>query len=212
VSSLVACGKLDEYKAAVLHLANTSFTLDEDRSRFFAKLKDILMKQSQLIGIPLVITAVSHIAKVQKELGMAVPSVEEQQKSSHYANMQATANLDVRGEAHMRLLYRSNLDPIMATWGAHEVDFTWLEKRIIYGMFLSDHNILNIIETEVLLVASIMCQGLNAATMWHIRGLRRLDVSVEDAEKVCDIIKMVAKFSGKDTSGWLMAKDVDTSG
>jgi hypothetical protein len=212
VSSLITCGRLAESYAVVLHLANTFYTSSENRTSLFIRLKDMLMKQSQLIGIPLTISALAQIVKVEAELGIPIPSREEQEENSRYKNMEATAELEARGENTMRTLYRSNLDQIMSTWNAHQVDFEWLEKRIIYGLFLSDHEILDPVETEILVLASIMCQGLESPTMWHIRGLRRLGISVEDTEKVCDIVKMGARFSGKETSGWLMAKDVDISG
>lgn len=196
----------------MLHIARHSCKTNEERSKLFTRLTDMLMKQSQLVGIPVIIMALSEMVKVETELGMPIPPREEQEKTSHYCRLEATRELDARGENHMNTLYQSNLEEIMSTWNAHRIDFEWLEKRIIYGLFLSDHEILNMEETSIVNISSIMCQGFMPPTMWHIRGLRRLNHTVEDVEKVCNLIKMVAQFSGKDTSDWLMAKDVDISG
>jgi hypothetical protein len=169
----------------------------------------MLMKEWTLVGIPLVITSVSALSSVESELGIPTISLEEQKSASHYEPLDISAPVETRGYAAMQRLYRHNLDPIMSTWGAHEADFQWLEKRVIYGLFLSDHSILDALETQVVLLSGIMCQGLNAPTMWHVRGLRRLDVGVEDAETVCSAVRRVAAWAGRETGDWVRAADVE---
>jgi len=189
----------------------TTHTTPEARDKLSKRIKDLLMKQWTIVGIPLVITTVSLLAKVEKDMDMPVPDLATQDANSHYRRLDSLAAVETRGLDDMIDLYRSNLEPIMATWGAHEADFRWLEKRVIYGLFLSDHDFLDKIERSIITISSMMPQGLHGATMWHIRGLRRLGVSVDDAERVCDIVKYLAVWCGRDATGWIRACEVDMS-
>lgn len=58
----------------------------------------------------------------------------------------------------------------------------WTSKQITYGLYLSDHSILNDIETEITVLSGIMIQNLPRETAWHLRGTRRIGVSSEDTE------------------------------
>ena len=115
-----------------------------------------------------------------------------------------------RGRALLLHLYRSNLEPILETWGNHRADFHWLEERVVYGMFLSDARVISQVENEVMVIAGIMCQDLPGPTMWHIRGLRRLGVDVESAEAILECVRIVARWAERDTTGraWMRAADV----
>ena len=72
------------------------------------------------------------------------------------------------GTAFLQTLYAHNLTPIFTTWGSHRADFEYLETSIIYGLYLSDHEILSAIEAEVVILTSIMCQGLRSPTIWYV--------------------------------------------
>lgn len=114
-----------------------------------------------------------------------------------------------RGTAFLQQLYRQNLEPIFSTWGSHRADFEWLEKTVIYGLFLSDHTVLSPVETELVVLSAIMCQGLRGPTVWHLRGLRRLGVSAKDVEGVQRVVELTAVWAGRDTKGWPTVKDVE---
>lgn len=58
----------------------------------------------------------------------------------------------------------------------------WTSKQITYGLYLSDHSILNDVETEITVLSGIMIQNLPRETGWHLRGTRRIGVSLEDTE------------------------------
>jgi hypothetical protein len=58
----------------------------------------------------------------------------------------------------------------------------WASKHITYGLFLSDQRILSDVETEITVLAGIMMQNLPRETAWHLRGTRRIGVSMEDTE------------------------------
>lgn len=114
-----------------------------------------------------------------------------------------------RGATFIQQLYRQNLEPIFSTWGSHRADFEWLENTVIYGLFLSDHTVLSSVETELVILSAIMCQGLRGPTIWHLRGLRRLGVSAEDVEGVQCVVELVAVWVGRDTKGWPTVQDVE---
>lgn len=83
-----------------------------------------------------------------------------------------------------------------------------MEKAVIYGLFLSDHELLSPVETVLVTLSSIMCQGLAAPTIWHLRGLRRLGVTEGDVELVQQGIEAVAKWAGRSVDGWPRVTDV----
>lgn len=83
-----------------------------------------------------------------------------------------------------------------------------MERAVIYGLFLSDHQVLSAVEAELVILASIMTQGLSAPTIWHLRGLRRLGVSAADTESVQQAIEAVATWSGRSVEGWARVTDV----
>jgi hypothetical protein len=60
----------------------------------------------------------------------------------------------------------------------------WTSQHITYGLYLSDQRILSDIETELTVLAGIMMQNLPRETAWHLRGTRRIGVSLEDTETV----------------------------
>jgi hypothetical protein len=62
----------------------------------------------------------------------------------------------------------------MSTWGGHRADFKHMETSILYGQFLSDHKILDAIESETVVLSCILCTGFRGPGMWHLRGLGRL--------------------------------------
>ncbi|KAK8182433.1 hypothetical protein BC567DRAFT_219898 [Phyllosticta citribraziliensis] len=166
------------------------------------QLRDVLLKQWTLIGIPLVVTAVSSLASAEKASGIEFPPG----LSSKYAKTESLAPseaVSARGEKFMRKLYLENLEPIMSTWGSHEADFTWLEKSVIYGLFLSDHEVLNEVETELVIMTSIMVQNLKAPTLWHVRGLRRLGISKKDVEEAVKIVIECARYLGHGQKDWV---------
>ena len=61
----------------------------------------------------------------------------------------------------------------MSTWGRHQADFEYMETAILYGQFLSEHSVLNAIESQMVVLSSMLCTGFRGPGMWHLRGLGR---------------------------------------
>lgn len=120
----------------------------------------------------------------------------------------STNTYAARGNTFLQTLYQQNLVPIFETWGSHRPDFEFLEKNIIYGLYLSDHSVLSAVEAEIVIWTAIMCQGVRAPTIWHLRGLRRLGVAAEDVELLEQAVEEIARWAGKETVGWARVGDV----
>jgi len=184
---------------------------NNENKRLKARLGDVLMKEWTLVGIPAVIAAVNA-------LGMAEILGDNEHKPTSKEELlelpDRRKNVDFnkfileRGTGFLERLYRDDHLPIFESWGTYAQDFGWMERSVIYGLFLSDHEILSAVETELVIVTAIMCQGIPGPTIWHLRGLRRLDVSEDDTEKVQQAIEKVAIWAGKSVEGWVRVKDV----
>ena len=64
------------------------------------------------------------------------------------------------------------------------------------------------VEAEVVILTAIMCQGLKAPTIWHLRGLRRLGIDAVDVEALEKAIETIAEWAGRNTSDWPRVTDV----
>ncbi|KAI9704790.1 MAG: hypothetical protein M1836_006570 [Candelina mexicana] len=182
-------------------LTQKEFQTSEQRKRLSLRLRDVLMKVWTLVGIPKVIEAVVALAKVEAE-GDGVGEGTKQ-------GIQLDEEVEKRGTESITKIYRDNLQPIFNTFGSHAKDFEWLEKSIIYGLFLSDNTVLSDVETQLVTVPAMLCHGLRGPTMWHLRGTRRLGVSEEDVEGVQVAVEMVAKWAGRSVEGWARVRDVE---
>lgn len=73
----------------------------------------------------------------------------------------------------------------------------WITTEVSYGLFLSDHLILDIVESELVIMPAIMCQNLRGPTYWHLRACLRIGMSVEEVEQVQAVIKSAAALVGR---------------
>lgn len=69
-----------------------------------------------------------------------------------------------------------------------------MSQEITYGLFLSDRQVLDDLDTQLVVLPAIMSQNLKTETHWHIRGTRRLGVPMEDVKIIWDCVKLVAGF------------------
>jgi hypothetical protein len=74
----------------------------------------------------------------------------------------------------------------------------WISTNISYGLFLADHTILNIVESELVILPAIMCQNLIKETHWHFRGCLRVGMSHAEVDQLQSIIKDIAETCGKE--------------
>ena len=100
-----------------------------------------------------------------------------------------------RGKAWLDQIYRRNYAAITTVYMAAHRDFRWISEQITYGLYLSDHTILDGLDTELVVLAGIMLQNLPRETGWHLRGTRRIGISSEDVNRIWGCVSLVALTS-----------------
>ncbi|ODH50616.1 hypothetical protein GX48_03298 [Paracoccidioides brasiliensis] len=233
-AGLVASGKPTELGNLYQYILDTEFpnlTAAQER-RLASRFSDLLMKEWTLVGIPTVLMAVSALAKVERYVSAENTGLDEKRlvhsvmlfrvpswnigstEATNLINPLSRKNIDFekditeRGTKLIELLYKQNLQSIFDTWGSYREEFVWLEKSVIYGLFLADQSVLSKEETLLVTLPGIMCQGWPGPAMWHLRGLRRIGLSVEDVEKVQQAVEAVAVWAGKSVEGWPRVTDI----
>jgi hypothetical protein len=73
----------------------------------------------------------------------------------------------------------------------------WISVNVSYGLFLSDHRILTMQETELVVLPAIMTQNLRGPTYWHLRACLRVGMDAEEVEAIHKVIEAVAAHGGK---------------
>ncbi|KAJ6096287.1 hypothetical protein N7486_007033, partial [Penicillium sp. IBT 16267x] len=75
-------------------------------------------------------------------------------------------------------------------------DWGFWVGEIAYGLHLSDRQVLDDVDTQMVVLPAVMGQNLPGETYWHIRGTRRVGVSKEDVQMGCDRERKVSRFCG----------------
>lgn len=179
------------------------FSTPQQRRVLSRRLREQLLKQWILNGIPRTIMAVLALAR------------EESPEDADATFTRKDACMDeanrLRGVQFLKMLYGEDLDKIYQLWGAHAPDFIWLSENIIYGLFIGEEVVLNTVESELITYTAIACQNLGPTARIHLRGLRRCGVSLEDVENITKCAKIVAEWSGLDTSRWASITDMESA-
>lgn len=63
--------------------------------------------------------------------------------------------------------------------------------------------VLSRLETELIVVASTMCQGLSRSTSSHLKGLERSGLSAEDVGQVKTCVEFVARWCSENSKSRL---------
>ncbi|KAK3997747.1 hypothetical protein QBC44DRAFT_45220 [Cladorrhinum sp. PSN332] len=79
------------------------------------------------------------------------------------------------------------------TW----IFLTCISVNVSYGLFLSDHRILNMQETGLVVLPAIMTQNLRGPTYWHPRACLRVGTEPDEAEAIHKVIEAAAAHGGK---------------
>ncbi|KAM3512999.1 hypothetical protein MY11210_003399 [Beauveria gryllotalpidicola] len=102
-----------------------------------------------------------------------------------------------RAVQHLDAIFRGAQDSNHAACGAHR-DFEWASLEISYGLFLSDHAVLDMTESELVILPAIMCQDLKGPTDWHLKGCLRLGLTRQEVAAVQKVIeRILARGGGK---------------
>ncbi|KNG48505.1 hypothetical protein DDE82_002046 [Stemphylium lycopersici] len=157
----------------------------KQRQALMRRIRETLFKLIVIVGVCKPLEAIFDID--------AITRPEDKDYTFSREGWQCDEANSKRGAAWQGRLYQHNqegIDNVLAS----QKDFDWTSKQITYGLYLSDHSILNDVETELTVLSGIMIQNLPRETAWHLRGTRRIGVSKEDVETLQQCIELVASF------------------
>ncbi|KAM0711908.1 hypothetical protein Q7P35_001278 [Cladosporium inversicolor] len=201
LAALVGGGHPELAADLYLHLiSRPEHTNPDARKALVRRLREVLVKLVSVVGVPKPIDAVFSIAEVEKE--------EDKDYSFSRENWSSGEANRKRGRDWLDQIYKANHQSTENTLAAHR-DFSWLSIEITYGLYLSDHSILNGVETELVVLSGIMIQNLPRETGWHLRGTRRIGVSFDDVETIQQCIETVAAFCGLQLTRVPRVKDIE---
>ncbi|KAF9894501.1 hypothetical protein FE257_006384 [Aspergillus nanangensis] len=155
------------------------------RQKFIRRLREALVKCVSIVGCCKPIEAILAISQVEQD--------EDRDYSMTRQDWNCDADNHARATEWFRAIYARDGKSTLGLFDAHR-DFQWLSTEITYGLYLSDRQVLDDTETEIVVLASIMIQNLRKETWWHIRGTRRIGVSKQDTQVLWDCIQLVAEF------------------
>jgi hypothetical protein len=171
-----------------MHLiARPEYETPAARQRLVRRLREALVKLVSILGVCKPLEAILAIAPL------------EQEQDKDYSTTRSGWTCDeasrARGRAWIERVYTRNAGDTAPLFAAHR-DFAWISAHITYGLYLSDRQVLDDVETQMVVLPGIMMQNLPLETHWHIRGTRRIGVSKEDVQVVWDSVKLIASYFG----------------
>ena len=189
---VIAClsASPDPEAAAALYLflvGKPRYQSSEARQALVRRLREALVKAICVVGVCKPIEAVVAISRVERP--------EDRDLSCTREGWQADAANHERALGWFRKVYTRDAGDTIGLFDAHK-DFSWISHEITYGLYLSDRQILNDVETELVVLPAIMSQNLRSETHWHIRGTRRIGVSKDDVQVLWDAVQAVSTFFG----------------
>lgn len=176
------------------------FQSTNQRRTLNRRLRELIMKQWVTVGAPKSAVALFGLIEAEQP-----GDVDLSCTRSHVALDAANRE---RGTDFLRQVYGDERAANMfEKWGG---DFEWLTKDIVYGLFHADDSVFDTLETELITYTAIVCQGLRLHVPManFLGGLKRLNLSLKEAEGVTACAEMVAKWAGQDTSSWPRVGDL----
>lgn len=185
IACLAASPDPDAAAHLYLHLVEQpNYLTSSARQALVRRLREALVKSISIVGVCKPLEAILAISKVERD--------EDKDYSGTREGWQCDAANHERGQEWFRKIYTRNSADLMALFDSHK-DFAWISAEITYGFYLGDRQVLDDLDTEMVVFPAIMMQNLRLETHWHIRGTRRIGVSKEDTKVLWDTIQMVAK-------------------
>lgn len=102
------------------------------------------------------------------------------------------ANRD-RGNSWFQKLYAQDTGPVIDLFAKHR-DFEWLIREIAYGLFLSDRQVPDDIDTQIVVLPAVLIQNVRNPSRWHIQGTRRLKFPKEEVQVIWDCVQCILRF------------------
>ena len=170
-----------------LHLiSQPSYQTASSRQALVRRLREALVKLTSIVGVCKPLEAILAISKVERP--------EDRDYTFTRKDWNADDANHERGATWLKKIYAGNTEDTLALFDAHK-DFRWISEEITYGLYLSDRQVLDDWDTEVIVLAGIMIQNLKLETKWHIRGALRVGMSKEDVKAIMQAVRKAAKLT-----------------
>lgn len=170
-----------------IHLINQPIHQStKSRQTLVRRLREALVKLVSIVGVCKPLEAILSISKVERP--------EDRDYTFTRQGWEADTANHERGANWLKKIYAGNTEDTLALFDAHR-DFRWISEEITYGLYLSDRQVLDDWDTEVVVLAGIMIQNLKLETKWHIRGALRVGMSVEDVKVIMGAVRKIAEFT-----------------
>jgi alkylhydroperoxidase/carboxymuconolactone decarboxylase family protein YurZ len=170
-----------------LHIiSQPSHQTPPSRQALVRRLREALVKLVSIVGVCKPLEAILAISKVEQP--------EDRDCTFTRKDWKADEANHERGASWLTKIYAGNTEDTLALFDAHK-DFRWISEEITYGLYLSDRQVLDDWDTEVIVLAGIMIQNLKLETKWHIRGALRVGMSKEDVKAIMQAVRKVAEFT-----------------
>ncbi|CAJ0543358.1 Ff.00g005380.m01.CDS01 [Fusarium sp. VM40] len=182
-------------------ISQDPYQTSESRQALIRRLREALFKTIILIGVCKPLEAIISINQIERSEDCDFSSSSREGWQADEANRE-------RGMEWFKKIYTRNAGDTLGMLDAHK-DFAWVSKEITYGLFLSDRQVLDDVDTQLVVLPAIMSQNLRRETHWHIRGTRRIGVSKEDVQVIWDCAKEIGKFFGNELNRLPTVDDVE---
>lgn len=166
-------------------LTQPAYSTPTTRQALVRRLREALVKCIPIVGVCKPIEAILSIAKVERD--------EDKDYTITREGWQCDERNHERGVDWFQKLYARNTSGTLDLFNAHR-DFAWLSTEITYGLFLSDRQVLDDVDTQLVVLPGIMSQDLPNETHWHIRGTRRLGLPKQEVGVIWECVQLVARF------------------
>ncbi|KAJ5925720.1 hypothetical protein N7454_008359 [Penicillium verhagenii] len=168
-------------------IGQEKYSTVDARRVLIQRIRETLFKAIVLVGLPRPTEALISISRVE-------PEGEEEQSFSR-DGWQCDESNRTRGMNWLLKIYAENITALFSLFKRHR-DWGFWVGEIAYGLHLSDRQVLDDVDTELVVLPAVMGQNLPRETYWHIRGVRRVGVAKEDVQMVCDCVRKVSGFCG----------------
>ncbi|KAK6337652.1 hypothetical protein TWF730_003045 [Orbilia blumenaviensis] len=163
------------------------YSTPQARKTLIRRIREALVKVVSLIGVAKPLLVIWSISALEREEDRDFTATREGWKCDE-------KNLE-NGMNWLRTIYRGDVEEVDQRFRGH-ADFRWISYNITYGLYLSDHSVLDGLDTELVVMCALLIQNLAPVSAFHLKGFRRLGVTTEEVETVHVCCEKVAKVCG----------------
>lgn len=204
-TAFAACNRSDLIPSLYAYLCSSQYTTPRAKIQLSDRLKDGLVKQTQLSGLPRVLASVGALATAEE--AASTPA-----SSFHWTDLVVTPEIRARGMDLLRRMYggmsAEDLKGVTTNLGMHKEDLDALATGLAYGLFWSDNRVLGPVETELVVVCAVLVDGVRLAQTMHCKGIMGLGLSRDSLRTVVSVVKELVEKLGRSSEGWISIDEI----